>query len=125
MPLFCRIAHTGDTPQTPTPPPVDVEPEITTIEVDLQSIVPKREHRRACQDEAGSSRSPPSPTLRYFCEETQEYQTYHGRECRCEAARSFPDTLVYGVEQERDYLEGERLRLSDKQDYYQSESEIF
>ena len=32
--------------------------------------------------------------------------------------------MVFGVEQERDYLEGERLRLSDVRDYYRSENEI-
>ena len=33
--------------------------------------------------------------------------------------------MVYGIEQERDYLAGERFRLSDERDYYRSESEIF
>ena len=65
------MAQSGDTPQTP--PPADVEPEITTIEVDPQSIAPAREPRRVRQDEAGSFRAPSSPTLRYFCEETREY----------------------------------------------------
>ena len=58
VPLFCRMAHTGDTPQTPIPHPIDVEPETMTIEVDPQLIVPTREPRRARQDEAGSWHEP-------------------------------------------------------------------
>ena len=125
MPLICRMAHSGDIPQISTPPPAEIEPAITTIEIDPRSVAPVSEHRRARPDEAGSSRSPMFSTLRYFCDETREYQIYHGRECRCGAARSFPDTLVHDVEQERDYLIGERYRLADLRDFYLAESERF
>ena len=34
VPLFCRMTRIEDTLQTPIPHPIDVEPEIVTIEVD-------------------------------------------------------------------------------------------